>query len=54
MLEGGIVELDEIVPGMVLASLAIVIASLATAPPSATIRDDSRRFERYRQALRQH
>ncbi|MCF7994738.1 MAG: sodium/proline symporter PutP [Chromatiaceae bacterium] len=49
-LDGGIFELYEIVPGVVLASLAIVVISLATAPPSATIRDG---FERYRQALRQ-
>ncbi len=48
-LEGGLFDLYEIVPGVILASLVIVIASLATAPPSEAIRDG---FERYRQALR--
>ncbi|WP_462322274.1 sodium/proline symporter PutP [Halochromatium sp.] len=49
-LEGGLFDLYEIVPGVILASLAIVLASLATAPPNEAIREG---FERYRQALRQ-
>lgn len=48
-LEGGIFELYEIVPGVLLASLAILITSLLTAPPPAPIQAG---FERYRQQLR--
>lgn len=48
-LDGGIFELYEIVPGIVLATAAIVIASLTSAPPSETIRSG---FERFRQESR--
>ncbi len=48
-LGGGIFELYEIVPGVILASLAVLIASLLTAPPPAPIQDG---FERYRRQLR--
>jgi sodium/proline symporter len=47
-ISGGLFDLYEIVPGVVFASIAIVIASLVTAPPSATIREG---FERFRKAL---
>jgi sodium/proline symporter len=47
-LDGGLFELYEIVPGVVLASLAIVIVSLLTAPPPASIQAG---FERYREQL---
>ncbi|KAA6182524.1 sodium/proline symporter PutP [Thiohalocapsa marina] len=49
-LEGGLFDLYEIVPGVVLASLAIVVASLLTAPPTAAMLEG---FERYRRALRE-
>jgi sodium/proline symporter len=46
-LDGGIFTLYEIVPGILLASAAIVIASLATPAPDASIQ---RTFDVYRQA----
>lgn len=50
-LEGGplnLFDLYEIVPGVLLAALAILLVSLLTAPPAAAIRDQ---FARYRAAL---
>ena len=47
-LSGGLFDLYEIVPGILFASIAIVVASLATAPPAADIRAG---FERFKQAL---
>jgi sodium/proline symporter len=43
-LHGGLFDLYEIVPGMLLASLAIVVGSLATSPPTAEIQQGFRRF----------
>jgi sodium/proline symporter len=43
-LSGGLFDLYEIVPGVLLATLAIVGASLATAPPPAAVRDGFARF----------
>ncbi len=48
-LEGGIFDLYEIVPGMLFATLAIVIVSLLTPAPSEAI---GARFDRVRRALR--
>lgn len=50
-LEGGIFALYEIVPGVLLATLAIVVVSLLTAPPGQASRE---LFARYRVQLRQH
>lgn len=47
-LGGGLFELYEIVPGVLLASIAIVVASLITPPPAASIQEC---FERYRSQL---
>ncbi|MGB5833583.1 MAG: sodium/proline symporter PutP [Thiohalocapsa sp.] len=47
-LSGGLLDLYEIVPGIVLATIAIVFASLATRPPAANVRDG---FDRFRDAL---
>jgi sodium/proline symporter len=47
-LSGGLFDLYEIVPGILFASIAIVIASLATAPPAADVRAG---FDRFRKAL---
>jgi sodium/proline symporter len=43
-LSGGLFDLYEIVPGVLLATLASVGASLATAPPPAAVRDGFARF----------
>jgi len=48
-LHGGLFDLYEIVPGMLLASLAIVVGSLATSPPTAEIQQG---FTRFREQLR--
>ncbi|GGO78338.1 sodium:proline symporter [Marinobacterium nitratireducens] len=45
---GGIYDLYEIVPGVIFATIAIVIASLATAAPPATVQA---RFDSYRSKL---
>ncbi len=47
-LSGGLFDLYEIVPGVLFASIAIVVASLATAPPAADIRAG---FDRFKEAL---
>lgn len=47
-LEGGLFDLYEIVPGVVLATLAILGASLMTNPPPRAIRDT---FDRYRSQI---
>ncbi|NVK41820.1 MAG: sodium/proline symporter PutP [Oceanospirillaceae bacterium] len=47
-LSGGIYDLYEIVPGVIFATIAIVIASLATAEPPATVQA---RFDTYRSKL---
>jgi sodium/proline symporter len=47
-LEGGLFDLYEIVPGILFATLAIVIASLVTAPPPRAVREG---FERCRAGL---
>ncbi|NBC48283.1 MAG: sodium:proline symporter, partial [Gammaproteobacteria bacterium] len=48
-LEGGIFALYEIVPGVLLATLAIIVVSLLTAPPGQASRE---LFARYRAQLR--
>jgi sodium/proline symporter len=48
-ISGGLFDLYEIVPGVVLATAAIVVASLTTAPPADSIRAG---FERFRYSLR--
>jgi sodium/proline symporter len=45
---GGLFDLYEIVPGVLLATLAIVVASIVTAPPPAAVREG---FDRYRVGL---
>jgi sodium/proline symporter len=50
-LEGGLFDLYEIVPGILLATAAIFIASLTTPPPPAAITEG---FERFRQGLQGH
>ncbi|AGA90912.1 sodium/proline symporter [Thioflavicoccus mobilis 8321] len=47
-LEGGLFDLYEIVPGILFATLAIVVASLAAAPPPRVVREG---FERCRAGL---
>jgi len=47
-LEGGLFDLYEIVPGVVLGVISILVVSLATAPPRAAIREG---FERVRAEL---
>ena len=47
-LSGGLFDLYEIVPGVLFASIAIVVANLATAPPAADIRAG---FDRFKEAL---
>ncbi|HBG95459.1 MAG TPA: sodium:proline symporter, partial [Chromatiaceae bacterium] len=49
-LSGGLFDLYEIVPGIIFASFAIVVCSLATVAPSAAVRD---RFDRFQAALRE-
>jgi len=44
-LGGGLFDLYEIVPGVLLATAAIIVASLLTAPPSAAVREGFERFE---------
>ncbi len=48
-LSGGLFELYEIVPGVLFATLAIVVASQVTAPPPVEVCDG---FDRYRKGLR--
>jgi sodium/proline symporter len=43
-LAGGLFDLYEIVPGVLLATLAIVVASLATSAPPAAVQEGFRRF----------
>lgn len=45
-LTGGIYDLYEIVPGIILATIAIVVASLATAAPEKAIADQFTEFEK--------
>ncbi|WP_027859005.1 sodium/proline symporter PutP [Marinobacterium jannaschii] len=47
-LSGGIYDVYEIVPGMIFATLAIVIASLATAAPTQSVEDN---FDKYQRSL---
>ena len=42
---GGLFDLYEIVPGVLLATAAIIVASLLTAPPPAAVREGFERFE---------
>jgi sodium/proline symporter len=44
-LGGGLFDLYEIVPGVLLATAAIIVASLLTAPPPAAVREGFDRFE---------
>jgi sodium/proline symporter len=44
-LDGGLFDLYEIVPGVLLATAAIIVASLLTAPPPAAVREGFERFE---------
>jgi len=44
-LGGGLFDLYEIVPGVLLATAAIIVASLLTAPPPAAVREGFERFE---------
>jgi sodium/proline symporter len=44
-LGGGLFDLYEIVPGVLLATAAVIVASLLTAPPPAAVRDGFERFE---------
>ena len=48
-LGGGLLDLYEFVPGVLLATAAIIVASLLTAPPPAAVREG---FERFEAALR--
>jgi sodium/proline symporter len=50
-IEGGLFDLYEIVPGILLSTAAIFIASLATPPPAAAVTEG---FERFRQGLQGH
>lgn len=45
-LEGGIFDLYEIVPGIILATIAIVVASLTTAKPEQIVIDQYEQFEK--------
>ena len=45
-LQGGIYDIYEIVPGIILATLAIIIASLATAAPEKAVTDQFAEFEK--------